>query len=75
MFYAIVGFDSFGLDDDGGVSALIVLAAGRYRPRHVAARQSDGRAQRRQSGNQYRKDDFDDLMFGHTINRFYLLAD
>ena len=75
MFYTVVGFDGFGLDDDGGVAVLIVLAAGRNRPRHVAARQSEGCAQCRQRRNQYRKDDFNDLMFGHSVKRFYLLAD
>ena len=58
MLHSIVGFDGFGLDDDGCVAVLVVLTAGCDGPRHVAARQPQRGAQCRQGRYQHRKDDF-----------------
>ena len=65
MFYTIVGFDGFGLDNDGRVSVLVVLTAGRDGPGHVAGAQSEGGAEGSEGCDKHRKDDFDDLLLGH----------
>ena len=41
MFDAIVRFDGLGLDHDGSVATLVVLAAGGYGARDVATLQSE----------------------------------
>ncbi len=40
-FGRVVGFNGFGLNDNGGVIALDVLAFGRHRPRDIASRKGD----------------------------------
>ena len=43
MFYTIVRFDGFGLDDDGRVTALNVLRRSGYGTRHVAGGEDETR--------------------------------
>ena len=40
ILFGVVGFNRFGLDDDGGVATRQRLAFGRYRPRDIARGQS-----------------------------------
>ena len=68
MLHSIVGFDGFGLDDDGGVAVLVVLTAGCDGPRHVAARQPQRGAEGSEGCDKHRKDDFDDSLFGHRCD-------
>ena len=55
-----------GLNHGARVTFLPVLALGRHRPRHIAARQSERRSERRQRRNEYRYDDLDDLFLAHN---------
>ena len=62
----VVSLDRLGLDDDGCVTPLVVLALVRNRPRHVTTRQSERGAQCRQCCNQHGDDDFDNLLLTHN---------
>ena len=67
---SIVTLNGFGLDDDGGVGSLPVLALGRDRPRDVAGTQSECCSQRRQRRYQHADDDFNDLLLTHNFSSF-----
>ena len=54
------------LNDDRGVSALIVLALRCNRSGHIAARESERKSEAGQEGCQCRRNDFVDLLFGHS---------
>ena len=41
LLRGVVRLDGLGLDDDGCVTALVILTLRRNRPRHVARTQSD----------------------------------
>ena len=66
MFLCIVTLYGARLDDDARVAFLVVLTLVRDRTYHVAARQSERSAQRRQGRNQRGDDDLDNLLPGHS---------
>ena len=62
----VVGFGDARLDHHGGVAALIELGFVRNRAHYVTRTQSEGRTERGERGNEYRNDDFDDLLLAHS---------
>lgn len=63
----VVSFDGLGLDDDGGVAALVVLTLGGDGAGDVAGRESERNGEAGQEGCHCRRNDFVDLLFGHNI--------
>ena len=66
MFLCIVTLYGARLDDDARVALLVVLTLVRDRTYHVAARQSERGAQRRQRSDQHANNDLDNLLPGHS---------
>ena len=71
MFRGVIALDCFGLDRDGGVSALEELRPigdGSY---DVAGTQSERRSECCKRCNEHRQDDFDDLFPCHSFCDFF----
>ena len=66
MFLATIGFRGLRHDGGRGVAALHVTGGGRHRPRSGTTLQTQSCRQGRQRRNQYRDDEFDDLLFTHN---------
>ena len=68
----VVGLGGLGLDHDGRVATLVILRFVGDGPHHIAGRESECRTQCRQSRDEHRNDDFDDLLFLHNTFVFLI---
>ena len=67
IFLCVVGLGYFGLNHDGGVASLVELGLVRDSAHDVARVQADGCSQGGERCDEYRNDDFEDLLFGHNV--------
>ena len=66
VFGGVIGLGDACLNHDGGVAALVVLGFVGDGSDDVTGRESEGSAKGCECGNEYRNDDFDDLLLGHS---------
>lgn len=71
LFLAAVGLRGLRHDGGRGVAVLHIAGTRTHHPCRRAALQSERCAQRGQGGYQYRDDDFDDLLSGHSCLCFF----
>ena len=73
MFLATIGLRGLGHDGGRGVAVLHIARSRADHPRRRATLQAQACTQRRQRRNQYRDDEFDDLLLAHHSPPFPLI--